>query len=116
MGKFTKLQINSNELNDLEWSSVYWNDEFTRPDIYTKYVSRVFTYDEANKTFSTSREQEEAAYNRTIKDHNLNRLHHNDGRLSAGVTVVGFYIGGGVDGELKNEGTEKTREEGESGR
>lgn len=53
--------INAQRLSSDEWKSVFWRDEFSRPDRYASYLNRALTYDKGTKTFSFDNETETAA-------------------------------------------------------
>ncbi len=85
------LQVNMATFSADEWRSVFWNDTFTRPDVYTSYLNKTFKYDENKNEFSSSSASEKDAYNKSISE-TMNKKHTSIG-VSADVDEV--ELGGG---------------------
>uniref|UniRef100_A0A914QP75 C-type lectin domain-containing protein n=1 Tax=Panagrolaimus davidi TaxID=227884 RepID=A0A914QP75_9BILA len=55
---FKNQQIQSKDLTENEWNSVFWDDIFARPDIQTNYANEVLKYDEKERSFKYDKEKD----------------------------------------------------------
>uniref|UniRef100_A0A914V3L9 Vitellogenin n=1 Tax=Plectus sambesii TaxID=2011161 RepID=A0A914V3L9_9BILA len=89
--------INSKQLSVDQWKSVFWQEEFVRPDHYTNYLNHAMTYDKGTNKFSFYNETESEARKHVASDLKKDSSKSNSWSAQASASFLGF---GGSAGEF----------------
>ncbi len=77
------IQVHFGDLSELERRTVFWNNDFARPDLYLSYLNESVEFDSNTNQFRVDTKSEENAYNRSLRTINQTR----DGTLEIGAYV-----------------------------
>uniref|UniRef100_A0A914WSX5 Uncharacterized protein n=1 Tax=Plectus sambesii TaxID=2011161 RepID=A0A914WSX5_9BILA len=103
--------INARELSADQWKSVFWQEEFIRPDHYTKYLNRAMTYDKGTNKFSFDNETESEARKHVASDLKKDSSSTNAWSAKAKASFLGF--GGSASGGSSNTNTDSSHDKNE---
>uniref|UniRef100_A0A914XAE8 Uncharacterized protein n=1 Tax=Plectus sambesii TaxID=2011161 RepID=A0A914XAE8_9BILA len=87
--------INTRQLSVDQWKSVFWQEEFVRPDHYTNYLNHALTYDKGANKFSFDNETEFEARKHVASDLKKDSSNSNSWSAQAKASFLGFEGSGG---------------------
>lgn len=66
--ELSKSAVEAQSLRAEDWKSVFWQNDFSRPDRYSTYLNSSFDHDQGSKSFSVNVEKEGSAWNRLVEE------------------------------------------------
>uniref|UniRef100_A0A914W7C5 Uncharacterized protein n=1 Tax=Plectus sambesii TaxID=2011161 RepID=A0A914W7C5_9BILA len=103
--------IDSKQLSADQWKSVFWQEEFIRPDHYTKYLNHTLQYDQGTNKFSFDNETESEARKHVASDLKKDSSNSNSWSAEAKASFLGF--GGSAGGSSTNTNTQSSQDKNE---
>uniref|UniRef100_A0A914VJT9 Uncharacterized protein n=1 Tax=Plectus sambesii TaxID=2011161 RepID=A0A914VJT9_9BILA len=104
--------VNTKQLKSDEWKSVFWQEEFVRPDHYTNYLNRAVTFNKSTEKFTYDNETEAAALSHVASDLKRDSKKTNSWSAQAQASFLGF--GGGASGSSNNGNSEFSQDKNET--
>uniref|UniRef100_A0A914V6B5 Uncharacterized protein n=1 Tax=Plectus sambesii TaxID=2011161 RepID=A0A914V6B5_9BILA len=103
--------IDSKQLSSDQWKSVFWQEEFVRPDHYTNYLNRALTYDKGTNKFSFDNETESEARKHVASDLKKDSSNTHSWSAQASAGFLGF--GGSASGGSSNGNSQSSQDKNE---